>query len=154
METTKLTVRVPREDLEFVKRYPRDHGMMVTALIDRYFARLRQMPEGGGSPRGREDHGTRARYRRRAHPIPGTPGVEAPVRVLVDRYLPSHAIPTLHCIVERSAGREKAGKLVDWLLRQLEVVEEGRAEFLQARTLGFDDFGDAVVAAGARPGEV
>lgn len=41
METTKLTVRLPREDVEFAKRYAREHGITVTALIDRYFSRLR-----------------------------------------------------------------------------------------------------------------
>jgi hypothetical protein len=50
METTKLTVRLPRDELEFAKRYARDHGVTVTALIDRYFSRLRQTPEGAIHP--------------------------------------------------------------------------------------------------------
>ncbi|GAB4256148.1 MAG: hypothetical protein Kow0092_01970 [Deferrisomatales bacterium] len=41
METTKLTVRLPRAEVEFAKRYAREHGITVTALIDRYFSRLR-----------------------------------------------------------------------------------------------------------------
>jgi hypothetical protein len=40
METTKLTVRLPRAEVEFVKEYARKHGVTVTALIDRYFSRL------------------------------------------------------------------------------------------------------------------
>ena len=46
MDTTKLTVRLPREELEFVKRYARDHRTTVTALIDRYFTRLRVAASG------------------------------------------------------------------------------------------------------------
>jgi len=41
METTKLTVRLPRAEVEFAKQYAREHGITVTALIDRYFSRLR-----------------------------------------------------------------------------------------------------------------
>lgn len=44
METTKLTVRLPKDELDFVKQYARDHGVTVTALIDRYFDRLRSLP--------------------------------------------------------------------------------------------------------------
>ena len=40
METTKLTVRLPRAEVEFAKEYARKHGVTVTALIDRYFSRL------------------------------------------------------------------------------------------------------------------
>jgi hypothetical protein len=36
VETTKLTVRLPKEDLDFVKRYAKEHGMTVTELIARY----------------------------------------------------------------------------------------------------------------------
>ena len=64
-----------------------------------------------------------------------------------DGVLPSHALPTLHYIVDRFAGRGKAGELVDWLLQHFEVAEAGKTEFVQARNLGFADFEDAVVAA-------
>ncbi len=40
METAKLTVRLPRKDLEFAKRYAQEHRMTVTELIDRYLRRL------------------------------------------------------------------------------------------------------------------
>ncbi|MDW7712480.1 MAG: DUF6364 family protein [Deferrisomatales bacterium] len=44
METAKLTVRLPKDELELVKHYARDHGVTVTALIGRYFSRLQTVP--------------------------------------------------------------------------------------------------------------
>ena len=44
-ETVKLTVRLPREDVEFAKNYAREHGITVTEFIDRYLRRMRQMEE-------------------------------------------------------------------------------------------------------------
>lgn len=44
METAKLTVRLPKDDLEFAKRYAREHGMTVTELIDRYLRALQVEP--------------------------------------------------------------------------------------------------------------
>jgi hypothetical protein len=41
METAKLTVRLPKKDLEFAKRYAEEHQITVTELIDRYLRRLR-----------------------------------------------------------------------------------------------------------------
>ena len=40
MKTTKLTVRLPRAEVQFAKAYAREHGVPVTALMDRYFSRL------------------------------------------------------------------------------------------------------------------
>jgi Family of unknown function (DUF6364) len=40
METAKLTVRLPKRDLEFAKRYAQEHRITVTELIDRYLQRL------------------------------------------------------------------------------------------------------------------
>ena len=40
MENAKLTVRLPKRDLEFAKRYAQEHRITVTELIDRYFRRL------------------------------------------------------------------------------------------------------------------
>lgn len=45
MDTTKLTVRLPRENLEFAKRYARDHRLTVTELIDRQLRNLRSRAE-------------------------------------------------------------------------------------------------------------
>lgn len=50
METTKLTVRLPHAELEFIKNYAREHGVTVTALIDRYFSRLQRAPEASIHP--------------------------------------------------------------------------------------------------------
>jgi hypothetical protein len=40
MDTAKLTVRLPRKDLEFAKKYAQEHRITVTELIDRYLQRL------------------------------------------------------------------------------------------------------------------
>jgi hypothetical protein len=45
METMKLTVRLPKQDLEFAKHYAREHGMTVTELIDRYLRALQAVPK-------------------------------------------------------------------------------------------------------------
>ena len=45
METAKLTVRLPKEDVEFAKRYARAHQITVTELIDRHFRHLRSETE-------------------------------------------------------------------------------------------------------------
>jgi len=47
---TKLTVRLPEENVEFVKRYAVEHGLTVTDLLDRYLTRLRH-PGAGASLR-------------------------------------------------------------------------------------------------------
>jgi hypothetical protein len=41
METVKLTVRLPKSDLEFAKKYAQAHRITVTELIDRYLRSLR-----------------------------------------------------------------------------------------------------------------
>ena len=46
METTKLTVRLPKKDLEFAKEYAQAHHITVTELIDRY---LRSLQRGQGA---------------------------------------------------------------------------------------------------------
>ena len=45
---TKLTVRLPDENLEFVKRYAKDHGTTVTEVLDRYLTRLREVETRSG----------------------------------------------------------------------------------------------------------
>lgn len=42
-ETTKLTIRLPAQDVAFVKKYAKDHGVSVTEVIDRYLRRMRQL---------------------------------------------------------------------------------------------------------------
>jgi hypothetical protein len=43
METAKLTIRLPKADLDFAKQYARTHGLTVTQLIDRFLRQL-QVP--------------------------------------------------------------------------------------------------------------
>lgn len=50
-ETSKLTIRLPKDDLQFAKTYAKDHGITVTELIDRY---LRRMQRGQNSFCGQE----------------------------------------------------------------------------------------------------
>lgn len=45
---TKLTVRLPEENVEFVKRYATEHGLTVTDVLDRYLTRLRESPGPSG----------------------------------------------------------------------------------------------------------
>lgn len=45
METAKLTIRLPKRDLEFAKRYAQEHRITVTELINRFFKRLQRDPE-------------------------------------------------------------------------------------------------------------
>ncbi|MGC9457406.1 MAG: DUF6364 family protein [Halothiobacillaceae bacterium] len=40
-ETAKLTIRLPREDLDFAKSYAKAHGVTLTEVIDRYLCLLR-----------------------------------------------------------------------------------------------------------------
>lgn len=46
METAKLTVRLPKRDLDFAKRYAEAHRITVTELIGRY---LRLLQSGTGT---------------------------------------------------------------------------------------------------------
>ncbi|HEV7515302.1 MAG TPA: PIN domain-containing protein [Thermoanaerobaculia bacterium] len=64
-------------------------------------------------------------------------------------YLPGHALTTLYYVTRKSAGKERADQVVDLLLATMEIVPEGKPQFLQARSLAFSDFEDAVVASAA-----
>lgn len=44
-ETTKLTVRLPRRDVEYAKAYAKAHGLSVTEVIDRYLRRMRALEQ-------------------------------------------------------------------------------------------------------------
>ncbi len=63
--------------------------------------------------------------------------------------LPGHALTTLHYVVSKFAGRDQANGVVDWLLAHVEVVPQGRKEFVRARSLAFEDFEDAALASAA-----
>jgi hypothetical protein len=49
-ETTKLTIRLPKRDVEFAKAYAKTHGINVTELIDRYMRRMRALEEHSVAP--------------------------------------------------------------------------------------------------------
>ena len=63
--------------------------------------------------------------------------------------LPAHAVTTVFYLVEKLAGKTCAEKALDWMMSLFEVVPEDKSVFCQAKSLGFDDFEDAVVAAAA-----
>ena len=42
---TKLTVRLPDENLDYLKRYAADRGLTVTEVLDRFLTRLREGAE-------------------------------------------------------------------------------------------------------------
>jgi hypothetical protein len=41
-DTTKLTIRLPREQVQFVKRFAKANGLTVTEVISRYLERLQE----------------------------------------------------------------------------------------------------------------
>ncbi|MES1947138.1 hypothetical protein C84B14_07313 [Salinisphaera sp. C84B14] len=41
IKTTKLTIRLPIEDVDFVKRYAKANGLSVSEVIERYLRRMR-----------------------------------------------------------------------------------------------------------------
>jgi predicted nucleic acid-binding protein len=63
--------------------------------------------------------------------------------------VPAHAVTTVSYIVRKTAGAEAEGKALDWLLGNFAVIPADAAVFRFARTLGMEDFEDAVVAASA-----
>ena len=42
-DTTKLTIRLPAQDVDFAKRYARAHGITVTEVIDRHLRQLQAL---------------------------------------------------------------------------------------------------------------
>ena len=49
-ETTKLTIRLPKQEVLFVKEYARAHGLTVTEVIDRYLRRIRSLETRSPAP--------------------------------------------------------------------------------------------------------
>jgi hypothetical protein len=43
IDTIKLTIRLPREDVAFAKDYAKAHGLSVTEVIARYLRRMRAL---------------------------------------------------------------------------------------------------------------
>ena len=69
-ETTKLTIRLPRQNVEFVKAYAEAHGLSVTEVIDRYLRRMRAL----------EDHSPRPELEAITRLVPNDIDVEAEYR--------------------------------------------------------------------------
>ncbi len=66
-----------------------------------------------------------------------------------EAWMPAHSLTTLYYLTERYAGSAAADIAVDWHLRHFRIPSLTEAVFRSARTLGFQDFEDAVVAASA-----
>jgi len=62
-------------------------------------------------------------------------------------HIASHAVTTVHCIVERERCRAVTGTAVSDLLDLLHVVPLGSDDFRRAVGLGLADYEDAVQAA-------
>jgi predicted nucleic acid-binding protein len=59
-------------------------------------------------------------------------------------YIAAHTLTTIYYYVAKNVGRRPAVTVVTDLLRTVQVVPVGGADFLQALVLGLDDFEDAV----------
>lgn len=44
-QTTKLTIRLPKQDIAFAKAYAKAHGLSVTEIIDRYLRRMKALEQ-------------------------------------------------------------------------------------------------------------
>lgn len=44
-DTTKLTIRLPTWQVDFVKRFAKNHGVTVTEVVSRYFEKLQSDTE-------------------------------------------------------------------------------------------------------------
>ncbi len=49
-DTVKLTIRLPRQDVDFAKAYAEAHGLTVTEVIDRYLRRMRALEQRSPAP--------------------------------------------------------------------------------------------------------
>jgi len=67
-----------------------------------------------------------------------------------DACIAVHAVATLYYLLGDSSTRRKREMAMDWVLSSFKVASEGEAEVSSARTLGFADFEDALVATSAR----
>lgn len=67
----------------------------------------------------------------------------------VKGFIAGHAVTTIHYLVERFRNVGAANEAVDWMIRHFDIAAIGREQLLRARSLGWPDFEDAVVAAAA-----
>lgn len=73
--------------------------------------------------------------------------LDAAARGIVRGYVASHAVTTIHYIVEREHGRATAVTAVSDLLEIVDIVELGSDDFRRALALALPDFEDAVQVA-------
>ena len=73
--------------------------------------------------------------------------LDAVAKGRADGYVGSHAVTTVHYVVERERSRAVAATAVSDLLQLLSVVPLGTADFQRALGLGLRDYEDAVQVA-------
>jgi len=61
-----------------------------------------------------------------------------------------HSVTTLHYLVNKYCGFEKAQQVISWLLQYFEVISLEKQDLLQAYALQWKDFEDAVTAIAAK----
>jgi hypothetical protein len=49
-DVTKLTIRLPKQDVAFAKSYAKAHGLTVTEVIDRYLRRMQSLERRSPAP--------------------------------------------------------------------------------------------------------
>jgi len=60
--------------------------------------------------------------------------------------LPGHALTTLHYIIGKISGLQKANETLDQLLQYFEIAITNKSAFQKARSYSWEDFEDAVVS--------
>ena len=65
--------------------------------------------------------------------------------------VPAHAVTTLHYVLAKAAGQNKADQTVDWPLAHFEIAPTSKETFKRAREMSISDIQDAVVASLAEP---
>ena len=60
---------------------------------------------------------------------------------------PCHGVTTVHYLLSRHSGSQRADEVVDWLASRFEFGTAARQELLRARSLPLNDFEDAVLSA-------
>ncbi len=88
--------------------------------------------------------------RREPHYGPAARVLSLVAEGLIEAVVPGHALTTVHDIVSRFTDADTADAAIDWILTDFEVIGEGTDVMLRARSLGLENFEDAVVAAAAQ----
>jgi predicted nucleic acid-binding protein len=72
------------------------------------------------------------------------------IRLRCRGFLPTHAVTTIHYLVDRYQDAKTANQAVAWLLSHFDIAGITRAELVTAQSYGWKDYEDAVVAAAAK----